>query len=151
MKSILLAAATCGVLIAASQPVQAAPAQEPALAPFSQFIDAMNKGDVQTASATFAPSPTIIDEFSPFTWHSFAAWNQDLGADFKAGQVSDFHITLSPVSFKKVDASHGYGVVPSTLTFKVKGKATTEKGMFTFSTVKAAAGWRITGWAWSTL
>jgi hypothetical protein len=50
-----------------------------------------------------------------------------------------------------MDARHGYAVVPSVLSYKVKGKPTTEKGMFTFSTVKAADGWRITGWAWSTL
>jgi hypothetical protein len=26
-----------------------------------------------------------------------------------------------------------------------------EKGLFTFSMAKSADGWRITGWAWSTL
>ena len=143
-----IAAAACCLLLAGG--VHAAPA-EPALAPFTQFIDAMNAGDTGKAAATFAPSPTIIDEFGPHIWNSFAGWNKDLGDGFKADVVTDFHIALSPVSFKSVDAKFGYGVVPSTLTYKIKGKPTTEKGLFTFSTAKTAGGWRLTGWAWSTL
>ena len=150
MKSILLAAATCGVLIAGLQSVQAA-TDTPALAPFTQFIDAMNAGDTKAAAATYATTASIIDEFAPHHWTSFASWDQDLASGFKSEAVSDFHIALSPVSFKNVDAGHGYGVVPSVLSYKVKGKPTTEKGMFTFSTARTADGWRITGWAWSTL
>jgi hypothetical protein len=148
-KSITLAVAACCMSIvgfaanAADMP--------PALAPFGQFIDAMNKDDAKAAEATYAPSPTIIDEFGPHIWNSFAGWQHDLAVGSKKEGVTDFHIALSPVSFKNMDDSHGYGVVPSTLTFKVKGKPTSEKGMFTFSTAKTAAGWRITGWAWSTL
>jgi hypothetical protein len=129
----------------------AAPATDPALAPFPQFIDAMNAGNTTKAAATYAPSVTIIDEFGPHIWNSFAGWAGDLTTSFKAEGMSDFHIALSPVSFKNVDAKVGYGVAPATLTFNLKGKPTTEKGMFTFSTAKQAAGWRITGWAWSTL
>ncbi len=145
MKSIGLAVAAICISMSAAR------AEEPALAPFSQFVDAMNAGDAKKAEAGFAASPTIIDEFGPHIWNSFAAWDADIGKDFKKNVVTDFHIALSPVSFKNVDANYGYGVVPSTLTYKVKGKATTEKGMFTFSTAKTASGWRITGWAWSTL
>jgi hypothetical protein len=149
MKSNTLAVAAC-FLSLVSFGAQAADAQ-PALAPFTQFIDAMNKGDAKTAEATFAPSPTIIDEFAPHIWNSFAGWNSTLAKGFKAEDVTDFHIALSPVSFKNVDATTGYGVAPSVLTYKIKGKPTTEKGMFTFSTAKTTAGWKITGWAWSTL
>jgi hypothetical protein len=141
------AAAACVLLSSAAL---AAPAV-PALAPFSQFVDAMNAGDDSKAAATFAPSATIIDEFGPHFWTSFAGWKHDLVAGFTAEGVTDLKIALSPVSFKSVDAKFGYGVVPSVLTYKVKGKPTSEKGMFTFSTAKTASGWRITGWAWSTL
>ncbi|HEY2034763.1 MAG TPA: hypothetical protein VGH02_13860 [Rhizomicrobium sp.] len=149
MKAIGLAAAVCSVSILASA-AQAA-GDPPALAPFTQFIDAMNKGDVKTAEGEFAAAPTIIDEFAPHIWNSFASWNADLGKGLKAEGVTDFHIALSPVSFKNVDAKTGYGVAPSTLSYKVKGKPTTEKGMFTFSTKMTEDGWRITGWSWSTL
>ncbi|HEY4939891.1 MAG TPA: hypothetical protein VII56_00565 [Rhizomicrobium sp.] len=148
MKSILYAVAMCAILAAGAQ---AAPVADPALAPFAQFIDAMNAGNAAKAAATYAPSVTIIDEFGPHIWNSFAGWAGDLGASFKAGGVTDFHIALSPVSFKNVNATSGYGVAPATLIFKLKGKPMTEKGLFTFSTAKGATGWHITGWAWSTL
>jgi hypothetical protein len=149
MKTIRLAVGVC--CLALTSTLAQAAAEPPALAPFTQFIGAMNAGDVKKAEATFAPSATIIDEFGPHFWTSFASWNRDLGASLKTEAVTDFHIALSPVSFKNIEANSGYGVVPSTLTFKAKGKSVTEKGMFTFSTVKTASGWRITGWAWSTL
>lgn len=148
MKSTALAAAAVCVLLA---PGARAATVEPALAPFAQFTDAMNAGDIGKAAAAFAASPTIIDEFGPHIWNSFASWKRDLGADFKANAVTDLHIATSPVSFKSVDAKFGYGVVPATLTYKVKGKPTAEKGMFTFSTIETPSGWRLTGWAWSTL
>jgi hypothetical protein len=147
MKSILFAVAAACVL---SIPARAA-APEPALAPFSQFVDAMNVGDTAKAASTFAPSVAIIDEFGPHIWNSFAGWDRDLGVDFKANAVTDFHIATSPVSFKKLDATSGYAVVPTVLTYKVKGKPIVEKGLFTVSTAKTASGWRLTGWAWSTL
>lgn len=149
MKAIKLAAAVCCVSIMAS--AAHAAGEPPALAPFTQFVDAMNAGDAKKAGGEFTASATIIDEFAPHIWNSFASWGRDADASFKAEGVTDFHIALSPVSFKNVDAKTGYGVVPSTLTFKVKGKPTTEKGMFTFSTKMTEDGWRITGWAWSTL
>jgi hypothetical protein len=139
------------LVIASAAFADASAATDPALAPFPQFIDAMNAGNSAKAAATYAPSVTIIDEFGPHIWNSFAGWAGDLGASFKTEGVTDFHIALSPVSFKNMDAKTGYGVTPAILTFKLKGKPTTEKGMFTFTTAKEAAGWRITGWAWSTL
>jgi hypothetical protein len=147
-KAIGSALVLCGVLLTAAQ---AAPAPDPALAPFPQFIDAMNAGDTAKAAATYAPAVAIVDEFGAHNWNSFAGWAGDLSTSFKTEGVTDFHIALSPVSFKNVNATSGYGVAPATLTFKLKGKPTTEKGMFTFSTAKGATGWRITGWAWSTL
>ena len=148
MKPILYAVALCAILAGSAQ---AAPAPDPALAPFAQFIDAMNAGNAAKAAATYAPTVTIIDEFGPHIWNSFAGWAGDLGTSFKTEGVTDFHIALSPISFKNVNATSGYGVAPATLIFKLKGKPMTEKGMFTFSTIKSDAGWRITGWAWSTL
>jgi hypothetical protein len=147
MTRISLAAAACVLLAGVAH---AAPA-EPALAPFSQFVDAMNAGDDAKAASTYAPTVTIIDEFAPHIWNSFAGWSRDIAADFKANAVTDFHIAAAPASFKKLDAATAYGVVPTTLTYKVKGKPITEKGLFTVSTAKGASGWRITGWAWSTL
>ncbi|HEY1631589.1 MAG TPA: hypothetical protein VGF56_09745 [Rhizomicrobium sp.] len=145
MKSILFAAASALMFATAAHA-----ADDPALAPFSQFVNAMNAGNSAKAAGTYAPTVTIIDEFAPHIWSSFAGWSRDIAADFKANAVTDFHIAASPASFKKIDATTGYGVVPTVLTYKVKGKPIAEKGLFTVSTAKGASGWRITGWAWST-
>ena len=125
--------------------------EPPALAPFYQFADAINAGDSAKAAALYTPASPIIDEFGPHVWKSFAEWNQDFLAFLKSAGASDFHMTVAAPSFKSVDAAHGYGVAPTTLSFKAKGKPMTEKGIFTFTTAKTADGWRITGWAWSTL
>jgi ketosteroid isomerase-like protein len=146
MKSILFAVAAACILWA---PAQAAPT-DPALAPFTQFVDAMNAGDDAKASAAYVPTAVIIDEFGPHEWTGFAGWRAEIAQDFTAGGVTDFHIALSPVSFKNAHGDFYYAVMPSTLTYKVKGKPTTEKGLFTISTIKTARGWRIDGWAWST-
>jgi hypothetical protein len=149
MKTIRLAVGVC--CLALTSTLAHAAAEPPALAPFYQFADAMNVGDSAKAAALFAPSSPIIDEFSPFKWSSFSDWNHAFGTFFKAGGGSDFHMAVAAPSFKAVDAEHGYAVAPITLTYKIKGKPTSEKGMFTFSTAKTAGGWRITGLTWSTL
>jgi hypothetical protein len=147
-KSIVLAFLISAALLA---PAVATPAGDAALAPIKQFSDGMNAGDAKKAAGAYAASVSIIDEFAPHHWSSFADWNRDLGGFFKVGGVSDFHMTLSPASFKQVGASQAYAVVPTVLTYKVKGKATTEKGIFTFALAKDAGAWHIAAWAWTTL
>jgi len=145
MKHRLLAAASMMLLVTTAHA-----ADDAALAPFTQFVDATNAGDTAKAASAYAPTVTIIDEFGPHIWSSYASWSRDLAADFKANAVTDFHMAAAPASFKKIDDKTGYGVVPTVLTYKVKGKPISEKGLFTVSTAKGAKGWRITGWAWST-
>ena len=150
MKFILCAAA-CGVALFAAVPQATAADDTAVLAPTQQFADGMNTGDMKKAEAAYLPSASIIDEFAPHHWSSFASWAHDAGAFYKAAGATDLHIALSAPSDKVVDADQAYAVVPTTLTSKVKGKTETEKGLFTFSLVKTPAGWRISGWAWSTL
>src|ERR1700761_7361565 len=103
MKSIKLAVAICCVSVMGA--AARAADEPPALAPFTQFVDAMNAGDAKKAAAEFTASPTIIDEFAPHIWNSLASWVADFTKGSKAEGVTDFHIALSPVSFKNVDAN----------------------------------------------
>jgi hypothetical protein len=49
-----------------------------------------------------------------------------------------------------VAGDRAYVVVPANYDYKQKGKKVSEKGAtFTAALQKGAAGWRITGWAWS--
>jgi len=116
-----------------------------------QFADAMNAGDIKKASEAYTPTATIIDEFGPHHWTTFFDWARDADSFFKAGGVTGLKIALAAPTNKEIDASYAYAVVPTTLSYAVKGKPTEEKGLFTFSMAKTADGWRITGWAWSTL
>jgi ketosteroid isomerase-like protein len=146
-----LIAAACGLLLAGAGPAAAADNEAAALAPMQQFADGMNTGDLAKAAAAYTPSADIIDEFAPHHWTSFSDWGRDAAGFFKAGGVTNLHIALSAPSNKEVGADFAYAVVPTTLTYLTKGKPTVEKGLFTFSMAKTADGWRITGWAWSTL
>lgn len=146
----LALAATC-LTLALSPAARAQDGEAAALAPVRQFADAMNAGDMKTASAAYTASATIIDEFAPHHWTSFADWAHDADTFFKAGGVTGLKIALSAPSYKEIGASYAYAVVPTTLSWMASGKPGGEKGLFTFSLAKTAEGWRITGWAWSTL
>lgn len=149
MKAIKLAVAI-GFASMVGAAADAAP-QPPSVAPFYQFADAMNAGHPAQAARLYTPTALIIDEFAPHVWKSFGDWNRDFAAFFKAGGGSAFHMSVSAPSFRNGDPTHAYAVAPTTLRYKIAGKPTMEKGMFTFSTIKTRGGWKITGWAWSTL
>lgn len=151
MKRIGFLAVAWALLIAGAQTARAQDAEAAAFAPMHQFADGMNAGDLKKAAAAYTPSADIIDEFAPHHWASFSDWAKDAGSFFKANGTTDLHIALSAPSNKEVAADYAYAVVPTTLTYSTHGKPTVEKGLFTFSLAKTADGWRITGWAWSTL
>jgi hypothetical protein len=151
LKSFGLAVAACGVLLLSWQTASAAGDEAAAFAPWHQFADAMNAGDVKKATDAHMPSAAIIDEFPPHHWNSFGEWDRDLMAAVKTDGMEGLHMALSAPSNKDVGEKYAYAVVPTVLTYKLKGKPTTEKGLFTFATEKTASGWRITAWTWSTL
>ena len=144
-------AIACGLSLAAAATAWADDAETTAFAPIQAFADGMNTGDAAKAGAAYTPAAGIIDEFAPHHWASFGEWAKDADAYFKAGGVTNLHIAMSAPSNKEVEATQAYAVVPTTLTYDTKGKPTVEKGLFTFSLAKTPVGWRITGWAWSTL
>lgn len=144
MKAIALAVTVCGVLANS-----AAWAEDAAMAPVNQFIDALNAGDAKIAAATHMPNAPIIDEFAPHHWNSFGAWLKGFMADSKMNKVTDVHVALQPATTSTVGAKEAYEVVPNVITAKVDGKPNEEKGIFTFALVKTAHGWRIASWAWA--
>lgn len=123
------------------------------MAPIKQFVDGFNKGDVKSALATCAEQTSIIDEFPPHEWHgagACATWANDFDADAKKNGVTDGKVTLGKPKHVDIAADRAYVVVPTTYSYKVKGKAAKETGsMLTLSLQKGGSGWRITGWAWT--
>lgn len=138
-------------MLACASPTWAQESEAAVFGPMHQFADAMNAGDVGKAAAAYTPVASIIDEFAPHHWNSFLDWAKDADSFFKAGGVTGLQIALSAPTNKEIGADYAYAVVPTTLTYTEHGKPTVEKGLFTFSLAKTPSGWRITGWAWSTL
>jgi ketosteroid isomerase-like protein len=123
------------------------------MATVNQFNDGMNKGDIKTALATCAAPSSIIDEFPPHEWQGATAcadWANDFDAYNKKNGITDSIATLGKPRHVDVTGDRAYVVVPATYTYKQNGKPVTESGStLTVALQKVAAGWRMTGWAWT--
>jgi ketosteroid isomerase-like protein len=150
MRKLFIALTVGGILAAGPA---AASEKTDVMASVRQFVDAFNKGDTKTAAAACADQTSIIDEFPPHEWHGAGAcstWMSDYDADAKKNGITDGKVTLDNPRHVDVTADRAYVVVPASYTFRQKGKVVKEIGsLLTIALEKGAAGWRITGWAWS--
>jgi len=124
------------------------------MAVIQQFVDAFNKGDMESAVARCADQASIIDDFAPHEWHGAGAcskWGTAYEADAKKNEITDGVVTLGTPRHMEVTANRAYAVIPvDSYTYKVKGKPTKETGsILTVALRKGESGWRITGWAWA--
>jgi ketosteroid isomerase-like protein len=137
-------------------PAVAAPKADQAdvLATVRQFIDGFNKGDVKNALAACASPASVVDEFAPYAWQgptACADWANDFDAMAKKNAITDSVVTLLKPKHVDIDGDRAYVVNPVNYDFKKNGKKESQKGStFTVALQKTAAGWRITGWSWST-
>jgi hypothetical protein len=149
MNRILVALA---VAVLAAGPA-AATEKTDVMKPLYQFIDGFNKGDVKAALGACAEQTSIIDEFPPHEWHgagACATWANDFEADAKKNGITDGVVTLGSPRHVDIMGDRAYVVVPANYAFKQKGKPAKETGsMLTVALQKGAAGWRMTGWAWT--
>jgi ketosteroid isomerase-like protein len=147
----LLAAAL--IALAAVSPAFAGKAEdEAALAPLRQFVGALNKGDIKSAAAAYAPGAVIVDEFTPYRWqggHAFQQWLTDLETANKAAKIADAVMTLDAPRRVAVTGRRGYAVVPARYDFKQDGHPVHERGTFTVALTKTGLGWRLAAWTWT--
>ncbi|HMN76365.1 MAG TPA: nuclear transport factor 2 family protein [Burkholderiaceae bacterium] len=151
MRNVLAAFAvallTAGTAIAATADTTAV------LAPIHQFIDGLNKGDVDSALAACAEQTSIIDDFAPHEWHGAGAcgkWATDFQANATANAITDEVLAMAGKPLHvAVTGDRAYVVVPASYTYKLKGKPVKESALMTLALQKVAAGWRITGWTYS--
>jgi len=152
MRRIFVALAVAAVAVLPAAPA-AASEKTDVMVPLHQFIDGFNKGDLKTALAQCAEQTSIIDEFPPHEWHGSGAcstWVNDFDADAKKNGITDGMVTLGKPRHVDITADKAYVVVPANYTYKQKGKPMKEMGStLTVALQKAAAGWRITRWAWT--
>lgn len=118
-----------------------------------RFVDAFNKGDLNTVRAVCADQTSILDEFPPHEWHGPGAclkWAADYEANAKQNGITDGTVTLQAPTHVDITADRAYVVVPANYTFKQKGKPVGETGsIITLALQNSPAGWRITGWSWA--
>ena len=146
MKNLVLIA--CVVMAAAAGGTEKA---DPG-ATVHRFIDAFNKGDIETAEATHAPDVAIVDEVAPYQWQghgAFKAWLDDLTKHDTANGVTDGNVKLGNTIRQEVTGDHAYVVVASEYTFKQKGVAMKEPSQMTFALRNGRDGWRIVAWTFA--
>jgi ketosteroid isomerase-like protein len=152
-KTILVLAAA---LLACAAPAVAAGGstdKKDVMAVIKQFCDGLNKNDTKSSVAACADEAIIIDEFPPHVWSGAGAcqkWVDDFGADAQKKGITDPFVTVGKANVLDVSGDRAYVVVPTTYSFKEKGKAMREAHAFlTVALQKVTSGWRITGWSWS--
>lgn len=118
-----------------------------------QYIDAFNRGDVETMTAAFAAPGSILDGMAPHAWLGPTAsqdWYRDVLAEAERHGASDYFVTLGEPLHNSVTGDSAYVVVPATMAFKVHGEQVKQTGaIYTVALRNFGAGWRITAWAWS--
>ena len=127
--------------------------KEDAMVPVRRFVDSLDKGDMRTVTATYAPQASITDDFPPYHWlgnSALADWLRDLDAFSKKTDTADYKVTLQNPRFIEVTDDRAYIVVPASLSFRLHGKPKTEKGAtMTFALQKYPDGWLISAWTWT--
>ena len=119
----------------------------------SDIIAVLNHWSTNS-SADCADDAAVIDSFPPFEWHGAggcAKWQKDSDAEMKAQGMTNTAATIGKPRQLTITGDRAYAVAPITFAFTQQGKRISTKGMTTFTLVKTAAGWRITGWAYAAL
>jgi ketosteroid isomerase-like protein len=116
-----------------------------------QYIDAFNKGDMETMAATCAVPASILDGMAPHVWQGPTAckdWYRDVLITGEREGATGYFVTLGEPRHVDVSGNWGYVVVPANMTFKVHEKQVTQSGStFTVALQKLPEGWRIRAWA----
>jgi hypothetical protein len=95
----------------------------------------------------------IIDEFPPHASQAGNAcmdWSNDFDANVQSIGITDPIVKITKLSSIDITADRAYVVTKTTYDWKEKGKLMKERAStWTLALRKVAAGWRISGWAWS--
>jgi hypothetical protein len=69
-------------------------------------------------------------------------------AGVKQEGISAERLALGKLKRAAVTGDRAYVVTPAIFSYDLKGKATSEDGMWKLALQKVTDGWRITGWTW---
>ncbi len=149
MKNALPAFCVSALLFSAALMAQS---QDPT-APIRQFIDGFNKGDVNSAMATYAAGNIeIVDEFAPHLWmgpHAAQDWAAAYDKHAAATGVSEGKVTYGKATRIEMTGDLAYVVMPTKYLYKEHGKPQVEEGQITAVLHREGGAWKMRGWTWS--
>lgn len=123
------------------------------LGTIDKYAHAFNAGDKSGASLCEA-NASIIDDFPPHVWSGASAcatWFGAVQANFRHAGITDGKVALGKSGHLTITGDVAYGVYPSVVSYRLKGKPVKDRGVWTFAMHKGATGWRIAAWTWSGL
>jgi len=118
------------------------------------ILNQWNDTDDTKATAACADDASVIDDVPPFEWHgpgTCSKWVKDYEAFLQKEGMTDVSGTIGKPRQLTITGSHAFAVAPTTFSYTKNGKPVKVSATTTFSLYKTAAGWRITGWAWTPL
>jgi ketosteroid isomerase-like protein len=118
-----------------------------------QYVDAFNTEDPKAMAVACANPMQVLDGMSPHVWQGPTAaedWWRDVLTEGEHLGASGYHITLGEPRYVDVTGDYAYVVVPTTMTFDLKGKQVTQTGaLFMVALRKVDTEWRLMAWAWA--
>ena len=148
MRALILGAATLAFM---ASPALASDRTD-ILATVHQYAHSFIIGDAKAGAALCTPDASVIDDFPPHAWRGTSAcadWSSAAAAFFQQQGITGAKVSVGASGHLQIEGSAAYGVYPSVVSFKQKGKAVSQHGLWTFAMRKGPAGWRIAAWAWS--
>lgn len=120
----------------------------------NDLVHATNSGDLQAAKQLFTSTPTIVDDFAPFSWQGTEAvdkWWNGFARFSKRHGMSNIDVELSAPLVSKLDREKddAYVVVPGVITGTMNGSTFRLTGRNTGVLTLTPAGWRIVVWTWT--
>ena len=122
------------------------------LQPIDLLIASTNSQLGSGVGAAYVPSPTIVDEFTPFQWSGPAAstrWLHDFAAATKSEGMTRLNLLRHAPSYMRVNGSRAWVIVPMDLTFYMKGHRQKEEGAWTFVLAWSGHSWLIGSSSWA--
>jgi ketosteroid isomerase-like protein len=112
-------------------------------------LAAFNKGDMKGWEALCTPDAPVVDNIPPYEYASCADWWNAHAAFIKKNGVSGEKATLQTAWTFSISGDRAYAAIPTSYTYKQKGKTIATGGILTIALQKTGTGWLMTGWSWS--
>ena len=114
------------------------------------YIECFNNSDVNGMAFRRCDVPmTILDGMAPHVWHGPTAtqdWYRAVLDEGEHAGATGYVITVGEPQHVNVTGDRAYVVVPTTMTFLLKGTPVTQTGStFTVALRELDAGWRVDG------